>query len=90
MTTPEKSLGGRPPRLAPAGLPSDQHRPHAELVKKMVSWAKASGFQADTATGELIGPFNPMLRSPRISHAMLDLLGLRANARASASGCVRW
>ena len=41
----------------------------------MVAWANESGFQADTAEGELIGPFNPMLYSPKISAAEIAFLG---------------
>ncbi len=75
MDTQEpSSLGGHLPLLKPADLPADQRRLHAELVAAMVSWAKRSGFQAETAAGELIGPFNPMLRSPAISHAVLGLI----------------
>ena len=40
----------------------------------MVAWANESGFQADTAEGELIGPFNPMLYSPKISAAEIAFL----------------
>ena len=69
------SLGGRLPLLKPTDLSPDQRKLHGILSEKMVSWAKESGFQADTADGELIGPFNPMLRSPHIGQALIQYLG---------------
>ena len=75
MSTEINSLGGRLPLLKPADLQSDQKKLHATLTANMVSWANASGFQADTADGQLIGPFNPMLYSPKISEAEIAFLG---------------
>lgn len=73
MPTPDHSLGGRLPLLWSADLDADQKKLYHALVDKMVGWANKSGFRADTADGRLIGPFNPMLFSPLISQATLDL-----------------
>lgn len=43
-----------------------------------MTWATKSGFQAATADGQLIGPFNVMLRSPLLSQA--------SNAMTAAEG----
>ena len=69
------SLGGRLSLLKPTDLSPDQRKLHGILSENMVSWAKESGFQADTADGELIGPFNPMLYSPHIGQALIQYLG---------------
>ncbi|MGI4884862.1 MAG: carboxymuconolactone decarboxylase family protein [Janthinobacterium lividum] len=73
MAISEDSLGGRLPLLAPAALDADQQKLYDALLAKTVPWANESGFQAATADGRVIGPFNAMLRSPRISQAMLAL-----------------
>jgi hypothetical protein len=39
----------------------------------MISWAMATGFQGKTEDGCLIGPFDPILYSPGISTAFMDL-----------------
>jgi len=73
MALSENLLGGRLPLLPPAGLDADQHQLYTQLTSKMVAWANKSGFQAATPTGVLIGPFNPMLRSPLISQAVMAM-----------------
>lgn len=73
MDTSEDNLGGRLPLLAPDALDADQQKLYDALTAKMVPWANQSGFRADTADGRVIGPFNAMLRSPRISQALLAL-----------------
>ena len=75
MDEKESSLGGRLPLLKVDQLDHEQTKLHAKLNDKMVAWANESGFQADTADGELIGPFNPMLYSPKISEAEIAFLG---------------
>ncbi len=66
-------LGGRLPLLDPAGLGGEQKAVHARLAETMVKWADESGFQSSTDDGRLIGPFNPVLLSPAITPAFLDL-----------------
>jgi 4-carboxymuconolactone decarboxylase len=73
MAPSENTLGGRLPLLKPDDLTSDQHTLYTLLKSTMVPWAKKSGFQAETADEELIGPFNGMLRSPRISKALMGV-----------------
>lgn len=75
MNTDDNLLGGRLPLLPPTDLSPAQRKLHGVLVEKMVSWANDSGFQADTGSGALIGPFNPMLYSPQIGKALIDYLG---------------
>ena len=74
MSTQASSLGGRLPLLKVDELDHDQKKLHAAITDKLVSWAKESGFQADTSDGSLIGPFNPMLYSPRVSQGEIAFL----------------
>ncbi len=66
-------LGGRLPLLDPAGLSEAQRSVYDRLVNTMVRWADRSGFQSMAENGRLIGPFNPVLLSPGITPAFLDL-----------------
>ena len=65
-------LGGRIPLLDPAGLTGGQKAVYDRLIRTMVKWADTSGFQS-TEGDRLIGPFNPVLLSPGIAPAFLDL-----------------
>ena len=69
----EEHLGGRLPLLDPAGLAGEQKALYARLAETIVRWADQSGFQSTTDDGRLIGPFNPVLLSPAITPAFLDL-----------------
>ena len=71
MSTQAPSLGGRLPLLKPDDLDPDQRKIHASIADKLVPWANESGFQADAPDGSLIGPFNPMLYSPKVSQGNL-------------------
>lgn len=73
MAISEESLGGRLPLLRPADLDADQQMLYAQLVAATKPWAEKTGFRVDTAAGQLIGPFNPMLRSPLLAQAALYL-----------------
>ena len=66
-------LGGRLPLLDPVHLTDGQKAVYERLSRTMVKWAEASGFQSTTAGDRLIGPFNPVLLSPGITPAFLDL-----------------
>ncbi len=66
-------LGGRLPLLDPSGLADAQQTVYQRLADTMVKWAERSGFQSITEDGRLIGPFNPVLVSPGITPAFLDL-----------------
>lgn len=73
MATFGDNLGGRLTLLAPDDLSSDQKKLYKQLQSTMVPWAKKSGFQAETFDEKLIGPFNPMLRSPDIATAVMGV-----------------
>jgi alkylhydroperoxidase family enzyme len=66
-------LGGRIPLLDPASLTGEQKAVYDRLTRTMVKWADTSGFQSTTGGDRLIGPFNPVLLSPGIAPAFLDL-----------------
>ncbi len=74
LKTEHDELGGRLPLVDPSDLTSRQKTLHKELMATMVPWAKQTGFQAEAAPGQLIGPFNSMLRSPQISQTVLKLV----------------
>ena len=65
-------LGGRIPLLDPAGLTGGPKAVYDRLARTLVGWADTSGFQS-TEGDRLIGPFNPVLLSPGITPAFLDL-----------------
>ena len=66
-------LGGRLPLLDPASLTDSQKAVYDRLRATMIRWADQSGFQGMTDQGRLIGPFNPVMLSPGIAPAFLDL-----------------
>ena len=68
-------LGGRLPLLDPTDLTDEQKAVYRQLTRTMIPWAEQSGFQSITETGQLIGPFNPVLLSPAITPAFLNLQG---------------
>ena len=67
------TLGGRLPLLNPGELTGAQRAVYDRLLGTFVKWADQSGFQSMAEGGRLIGPFNPVLFSPLISQALLDL-----------------
>ncbi len=67
--------GGRTALLEPEALTAPQRKLYDYIDAHMVPWAEKSGFQAKLADGRLIGPFNPVLLSPEIGQAFLDLQG---------------
>ena len=66
-------VGGRLPLLDPACLTDTQKAVYDRLRATMILWADRSGFQSMTDQGRLIGPFNPVMLSPAIAPAFLDL-----------------
>ena len=66
-------LGGRLQLLDPAQLNGEQKAVYDRLRGTMIKWAEESGFQSMADGGRLIGPFNPVLFSPRLAQAFLDL-----------------
>jgi 4-carboxymuconolactone decarboxylase len=73
MSEPFTNLGGRLPLLPPAKLDAAQKELYGRINASYVPWAESSGFQAKTAGGALIGPFNPALYSPHIFASFLAL-----------------
>ena len=68
-----KQLGGRLDLFDPASLTGAQRAIYDRLSATMVRWADESGFQSTTDEGRLIGPFNPVLLTPGLTPAFLDL-----------------
>ena len=75
MTSNDDSLGGRLPLLGKSELDGSQSKLYDAMDKDLLLWAKKSGFQAATADGRLLGPFNPLLYSPKLGQGMLEYLG---------------
>ena len=73
MSIPSEKLGGRLPLLDPKELLGAQKELYDRENTTMVPWAEQAGFRSKTADGKLIGPFNPVLFSPEIGGAFLDL-----------------
>ena len=74
MTHANDSLGGRLPLLTPDTLSVSQRKLYDQLQATELQRAKRSGFQAQTDTQELIGPFNALLRSPEIATAFMSVV----------------
>ncbi len=68
-------LGGRLPLMDPDGLAADARQFYDRLMRTMVPWAEATGFRARTGDDRLVGPFNPVLLSPKVAAGLFDLLG---------------
>ena len=75
MAKDSDHFGGRTALLEPEALTAPQRKLYDYIDAHMVPWAEKSGFQAKLADGRLIGPFNPVLLSPEIGQAFLDLQG---------------
>ncbi len=71
--TPSQGLGGRIPLLEPTTLDDAQKELYDHINAQFVPWADAAGFESKTSDGKLIGPFNPVLWSPKISASFLEL-----------------
>lgn len=73
MSVDGSDLGGRLPLYDHEALDPGQRELYDWLANVAVPWAQDAKFQASTATGRLIGPFNPALLTPSISSAFLEL-----------------
>ena len=73
MDDTSQELGGRLKLLEPSELTAEQRQTYDVIAAKMVPWAKASGFISKTDDDRLIGPFNSILYSPKITFAFLAL-----------------
>ena len=90
METPtnDDALGGRLALRKPADLDGDQRALYDQLQRDLIPWAHKSGFKADTADGRLLGPFNPLLVSPKLGTAFVDYLAAERDG-TSLSATVR-
>jgi len=60
-------LGGRLALLAPDSLSAEQRQVYDALCDLVVPEAEQGGFTARLPDGRLIGPFNALLRDPRLT-----------------------
>jgi 4-carboxymuconolactone decarboxylase len=72
MTKPSHSLGGRLALADPTTLTSPQRELFNVMEATQVPWANEAGFQATTADGRLIGPYNSFLLHPEIAAKILE------------------
>jgi len=72
MSDETNAGGGRLPLLTPDVLEPAQGKIHARMMAEQVPWATESGFEAATADGRLLGPFNALLYAPEAGQAYLD------------------
>lgn len=72
MTTPIQALGGRLPLADPTTLTSAQRELFQAVKATQVPWANDAGFQATTADGRLIGPYNAFLLHPEMAEKILE------------------
>jgi len=72
--------------LMPSELDVTQRVLYDSIVAHEVPWAEGAGARAIGADGQLLGPFDSLLRSPTISSAMLDVFRAdKANTSLPAS-----
>ncbi|MCO5993351.1 carboxymuconolactone decarboxylase family protein [Actinoallomurus rhizosphaericola] len=72
VTNGASGLGGRLPLLSPDALDEEQRAVHARLQVTRLRSAEGAGYTAALSDGRLIGPFNVMLRHPRIARPLLE------------------
>ncbi|MCO5969590.1 carboxymuconolactone decarboxylase family protein [Actinoallomurus soli] len=72
VTNGASGLGGRLPLLSPDALDEEQRALHARLQVTRLRSADGAGYMAALSDGRLIGPFNVMLRGPRIARPLLE------------------
>ena len=72
MTKPRQTLGGRLPLADPAALTGAQRELFNTVNTTEVPWANEAGFQATTADGRLIGPYNSFLLHPEVAAKILE------------------
>ena len=66
-------MSGRLPRLRPEDLNDAQRALYDALVASFGAWADMSGFEVIAPDGSLLGPLNPLLFSPAIGAAQIDV-----------------
>jgi 4-carboxymuconolactone decarboxylase len=67
-------MTGRLPALAPDELDKEQRELYDDLVAKEVPAFEAAGVEVRASDGSLLGPFNPLLFSPALARAQLEVL----------------
>src|SRR5262245_12988535 len=73
MTTkPSHTLGGRLPLADPTTLTGAARELFNAIEATQVPWASAAGFEATTADGRLIGPYNSFLLHPEVGAKILE------------------
>ncbi len=73
MSNQTETLGGRLPLLDPKTLSGEQKELYDHMNQTAVPWADSAHFQSQTEDGRMIGPFNPVLFSPRFTSVFLQL-----------------
>ncbi|WP_433435798.1 carboxymuconolactone decarboxylase family protein [Nonomuraea sp. CA-141351] len=68
--------------LPPVGLAPVQRALYESLAAREVPWAERAGARAIDRDGSLLGPFNPLLFSPVIGAALVEVF--RADGRATS------
>lgn len=86
-TTGASGLGGRLPLLVPTALDRAQRDIYTRLQTTRLRSAEGAGYLAVLPDGRLIGPFNAMLRNPRIAQPLLEWA--QAITRADIAADVR-
>ena len=76
MSNPDDRLGGRLPLLHRADLAPEQQTLWDQVDATMAAWAGKIGFESKTADNRLIGPFDPVLRSPGLAQTPFGERGL--------------
>jgi 4-carboxymuconolactone decarboxylase len=72
MTRPSHTMGGRLPLADPSTLTGAQRELFNAMETTQVPWANEAGFQATTADGRLIGPYNSFLLHPELAAKILE------------------
>jgi 4-carboxymuconolactone decarboxylase len=75
-------MSGRLPALKPADLNDAQRALYYSLVASYGPWADKSGFEVIAPDGSLLGPLNPLLFSPALGAAQVDVF--HADKRSSS------
>jgi 4-carboxymuconolactone decarboxylase len=79
MTKADQALGGRLPLADPTTLTGAQQELFNAIQAKQVPWADKAGFQATTADGRLIGPYNSFLLHPEVAAKILEFSSAEKN-----------
>jgi len=66
-------MSGRLPALKPDDLNEAQRRLYESLVASYGPWADTAGFDVIAADGSLLGPLNPLLFSPELGAAQIEV-----------------